>query len=1141
MHGGVGGVSSPVRAALGLLGMLWVAVIAHRGASAAEVVLSEIHYHPPDADARGVEFVELHNTTGAAVALGGWRLDRGIRFTVPNGFVLAPGGRVVVAGDPALLRERFGTPADAVLGPFEGSLDNAGEEIELLDASGAHVDGVVYGDKLPWPEAADGEGSSLQRICASSPSIDALNWSADFPTPAEPSADARCPPPAYVTPRVVITEIHYHPDPGPGPRPATEDGEEEEFIELHNPGAAPVDMSGWKLAFGIDLTFPAGTVLEPLGYLVVARDEATLRSRYAIPNLLAINFEGRLANSGERVGLLDQRGEIVDSVEYSDGGDWPYTADGLGRSLEKVVATLSGNDPANWQASTVVKGTYRQLVGDGPVGQGLTQKLILSIDGPGEALIDNIRFEDVTDPESPQLILEESFDVNIDGWTPAGNAAGSRHASGAGVGGTGALRLVSSSSCPSSECGTANSVSRTVAVGNRRGTFRVTLDFQYVSGSPFFRGGLYRGAGVTVRQLSTPGRPNSAAAADLPIVITNVNRFPLEPTSGDAVSITARVRSTTPAVVNLVYDDGLPGGEVTLPMFDDGQHGDHLAGDGVFGVELPAFPHSTKVIYRLSATAGARSAESPVAENAGVRLRHEYWGYYVDDSQLQPALRTSLPLYHIVLDQIQGSDWRDINDLLGDSCSITVPADFASEGTLYPGVSLRFRGNTACVIKKRNFKLTFNRGRFFRGLRKMNLNSEWTDKALVREHLAWDFMREIGAPHCETEFTRVHVNGDYLGLYLYVEHPDSRFLDRNGLDSGSKLYKSKQPFVGGDRPIGVALQARVQDYPAFWEEETLEGGDFTDIAEFIGAMHADGGSGRPTADFWAFRSMEEAIIRYQVGQVVLDNVDSFAKNHFLYHDLPSNRWAFITWDLDLTFGKFFNPNAVGVGREVGTLNDLMHSDLAFDLNPWFGATVLGNILYNWLIDFFFRADRDYYQRAYLIRLWDILQEKYRNDIYDPRLDDLAIRLGGEAALDLQLWDRYPSNVPGFPRDFLPNIEIMKEQIRLHRDFLLAYMNAFHPTIANHPRVKITEVMYLPEDGDDDLEFLELLNTHDSMVDLSGWSIPGIGYMFPSGSEVPAGAVFLVARSPAKLRARYSDRTLQFVFGPYPGKLANEGE
>ena len=40
-------------------------------------------------------------------------------------------------------------------------------------------------------------------------------------------------------------------------------------------------------------------------------------------------------------------------------------------------------------------------------------------------------------------------------------------------------------------------------------------------------------------------------------------------------------------------------------------------------------------------------------------------------------------------------------------------------------------------------KLKFNRGRYFQGLRKINLQGLWTDKALVREHLAWEFIRFV--------------------------------------------------------------------------------------------------------------------------------------------------------------------------------------------------------------------------------------------------------------------------------------------------------------------------------------------------------------------------------------------------------------
>jgi hypothetical protein len=50
---------------------------------------------------------------------------------------------------------------------------------------------------------------------------------------------------------------------------------------------------------------------------------------------------------------------------------------------------------------------------------------------------------------------------------------------------------------------------------------------------------------------------------------------------------------------------------------------------------------------------------------------------------------------------------------------------------------------------------------------------------------------------------------------------------------------------------------------------------------------------------------------------------------------------------------------------------------------------------------------------------------------------------------------------------------------------------------------------------------------------------GVTFVFPAGSTIPAGATFILARSPSRFRVRYGDRGL--VFGPYSGKLANEGE
>ena len=57
--------------------------------------------------------------------------------------------------------------------------------------------------------------------------------------------------------------------------PITEENEDE-YIELYNRSAEPVDISGWAFSDGVDFEFPADTVIGPGAYLVVAKDPARL-------------------------------------------------------------------------------------------------------------------------------------------------------------------------------------------------------------------------------------------------------------------------------------------------------------------------------------------------------------------------------------------------------------------------------------------------------------------------------------------------------------------------------------------------------------------------------------------------------------------------------------------------------------------------------------------------------------------------------------------------------------------------------------------------------------------------------------------------------------------------------------------------
>lgn len=129
-------------------------------ASAANLVISEIHYHP----ATGNEFIELQNINNTdSIDLTGVAFTDGITYLFPTGTLLPPGARIVV------------NEAD-----FTGGtrLSNGGERIILSDAHGGVIRDFSYNDDPPWPLAADGRGFSLVLIRpASNPDHnDPANW-----------------------------------------------------------------------------------------------------------------------------------------------------------------------------------------------------------------------------------------------------------------------------------------------------------------------------------------------------------------------------------------------------------------------------------------------------------------------------------------------------------------------------------------------------------------------------------------------------------------------------------------------------------------------------------------------------------------------------------------------------------------------------------------------------------------------------------------------------------------------------------------------------------------------------------------------------------------------------------------------------
>ena len=173
---------------------------ANSGPLIPDIVITEIYYNP--SEGIDYEFVELCNRTGFPVTLEEtvmtetspgvfvpevvtWRLE-GTGYEFPPSTTIPAYTYILVAKTPAT----YSSAPCTVYGPYDGKLDNGGEELEIQipgdqeygqDRYWIPIEKIDYDDEAPWPDA-DGNGKSLDRDDINAYGRDYSNWSAVAPT-----------------------------------------------------------------------------------------------------------------------------------------------------------------------------------------------------------------------------------------------------------------------------------------------------------------------------------------------------------------------------------------------------------------------------------------------------------------------------------------------------------------------------------------------------------------------------------------------------------------------------------------------------------------------------------------------------------------------------------------------------------------------------------------------------------------------------------------------------------------------------------------------------------------------------------------------------------------------------------------------
>ncbi len=243
-------------------------------------------------------------------------------------------------------------------------------------------------------------------------------------------------------------------------------------------------------------------------------------------------------------------------------------------------------------------------------------------------------------------------------------------------------------------------------------------------------------------------------------------------------------------------------------------------------------------------------------------------------------------------------------------------ATFEIEGKQVSPIGLRYKGNGTFLeykegrIEQRiSFKIDFNEFQedlSFRGLGKLNLNNNITDPSYLREALSYELFREAGIPCSRVSFARVNLRIPGLmdrqphGLYSVVEQVDTRFLKhRYGSAKGLLLKPSTfgsfrylgeswEPYEIGFVPKTTPTEAQKERVIAFArlvsktadEDFAAELENYLDVDQFL---------------------------RFLAVNTLLCNLDSFlgnTQNHYVYLEPESDRFQFLPWDMDHSFGSF---------------------------------------------------------------------------------------------------------------------------------------------------------------------------------------------------------------------------------------------
>ena len=314
-------------------------------------------------------------------------------------------------------------------------------------------------------------------------------------------------------------------------------------------------------------------------------------------------------------------------------------------------------------------------------------------------------------------------------------------------------------------------------------------------------------------------------------------------------------------------------------------------------------------------------------------------------------------------------------------------------------IGLRLRGNTSRLAEKKSFKISFNsfdKGRKYKGVEKLNLNSEHNDPSVARAKLVWDFFAYAEVPAARVNHVRLYINNEYRGLYLNVEHIDEEFVKKRFENTDGNLFKCLWPanlnFINSD-PESYKFSndgRRTYDLKTNVTED-----DYSGLADFIWRLN-----NTVTNNFQC--KIEEvldvnSVLKAMAIDMLTSNWDGVINqnNFYLYEDLKTGIFHWIPYDTDNSFGIDW------FGIDWATVDIYQFANRLGGERP----------LYQQMLSL------PEYRAKYTYYVDQLIQTYYNNDLLDPALDNVRDMIIPFRIPDTYAQEDYDWNLSDFNNSF----------------------------------------------------------------------------------------------------------------------------